>query len=311
MSVSNGHTNENIVLNPGLSRIENHTIPMKNVGYNGDFIKIEDNVTNAILSGLKKVTFIGLISYKHLIIKGIMSGCYLGFATALTLIAQLNGWSKVSSALLFPIGFVILVLLGNELITGNFALVPMTYLSNKFNNIKLLFINWIIVYFMNMFGCLIFALIYYASDTLFGAINTDINGDNYKQLLCLTSNNKTIIYKDNNANGFFGCLCRGILCNWMVTTAVMMSFTSKSTIGKIVAMWLPIFTFVALGLEHVVVNFYILIEALLYNCNDITFGIILLWNWIPVTIGNIIGGILFTGLVYWYLYGKSNKPTLT
>src|SRR5699024_11256235 len=85
------------------------------------------------------------------------------------------------------------------------------------------------------------------------------------------------------------------LCNWMVTTGVVMNFTSKSTIGKIAAMWLPVFIFFAQGFEHAVVNMFVIPAAMMLGA-DISFSDWWLWNQIPVTIGNFISGFLLTGL---------------
>ena len=85
---------------------------------------------------------------------------------------------------------------------------------------------------------------------------------------------------------------------------VMMSFTSKSTSSKILAMWLPIFLFVALGLEHSIVNMFVLPLGLFYDNTPFNAGDWIVWNQIPVTLGNIVGGMIFTGFAYFYIYGR-------
>src|SRR5699024_2690613 len=91
-----------------------------------------------------------------------------------------------------------------------------------------------------------------------------------------------------------------LLCNWMVTMGAVMAFTSQSTIGKIAAMWLPVFIFFAQGFEHAVVNMFVIPAAMMAGA-DIGFGDWWLWNQIPVTIGNLLSGFVFTGLALHYV----------
>jgi formate/nitrite transporter FocA (FNT family) len=101
-------------------------------------------------------------------------------------------------------------------------------------------------------------------------------------------------------------LVKAILCNWMVTLGVVMAFTSQSTIGKIAAMWLPILTFFAQGFEHSVVNMFVIPAGMLLGAR-VSFANWWLWNQIPVTLGNIAGGFIFTGLAL-YLTHRRAQP---
>jgi formate/nitrite transporter FocA (FNT family) len=96
---------------------------------------------------------------------------------------------------------------------------------------------------------------------------------------------------------------KAILCNWMVTLGVVMALTSQSTIGKIVAMWLPILTFFAQGFEHSVVNMFVIPAGMLVGAH-VSVQQWWLWNQLPVTIGNIFGGLIFTGLALHLTYRK-------
>jgi formate transporter len=96
---------------------------------------------------------------------------------------------------------------------------------------------------------------------------------------------------------------KAILCNWMVTLGVVMALTSQSTGGKILAMWLPIMTFFAQGFEHSVVNMFVVPAGILLGAH-VTLGDWWLWNQVPVTLGNLLGGLVFTGLALHYTYGK-------
>jgi formate/nitrite transporter FocA (FNT family) len=98
-----------------------------------------------------------------------------------------------------------------------------------------------------------------------------------------------------------------MLCNWMVTMGVVMAFTSQSTIGKIAAMWLPILTFFAQGFEHSVVNMFVIPAGILLGA-DVSLADWWLWNQIPVTAGNIVGGMVFTGLALYLTHRKVTRP---
>src|SRR5438132_1319340 len=115
-----------------------------------------------------------------------------------------------------------------------------------------------------------------------------------KQLVAVTEV-KTLGYAKAGAWGLVVAVVRGLLCNWMVTLGVVMALTSQSTTGKIVAMWLPIFTFFAQGFEHSVVNMFVIPAGMILGAH-VTIGDWWLWNQLPVTFGNVLGGLVFTGL---------------
>jgi formate/nitrite transporter FocA (FNT family) len=114
-----------------------------------------------------------------------------------------------------------------------------------------------------------------------------------------TAEAKTIGYAAIGAAGFVTCFVKAMLCNWMVCLAVVLAMTTTSAVGKMVAAWLPIFIFFAQGFEHLVVNFFIIPAGMMMGAK-VTILDWLVWNAIPVTLGNIVGGFLFTGLaIYW------------
>merc|ERR1712232_775683 len=110
---------------------------------------------------------------------------------------------------------------------------------------------------------------------------------------------KTTEYEDIGIQGWATAFLKGICCNWMVTMGTIMSFTSKSSIGRIVAMWLPIMVFVAHGYEHAVVNFFVIPAGMMFGANV---KIVQWWFWkqMPVFLGNVIGGCCLTGLPFAY-----------
>jgi formate/nitrite transporter FocA (FNT family) len=115
---------------------------------------------------------------------------------------------------------------------------------------------------------------------------------------------KTTGYAKFGVAGLGTVFIKAILCNWMVTLGVVMGMISRSTTGKIVAAWLPIFVFFAQGFEHSIVNMFLIPAGMLLGAK-VTIVDWWIWNQIPVTIGNFVGGALFTGFALYLTY----KPT--
>jgi formate/nitrite transporter FocA (FNT family) len=95
--------------------------------------------------------------------------------------------------------------------------------------------------------------------------------------------------------GWETAFIKGVLCNWMVTLGAVLAMASRSTIGKVVAMWLPIMTFFAHGYEHSIVNMFLIPTGILSGA-PISLKQWWVWNQIPVTLGNLVSGVLLTGL---------------
>src|SRR5947208_7261481 len=230
---------------------------------------------------------------RDLLTRGLLSGAFLGFATTLAVTASLQTKVGFVGALAFPVGFVMIVLLGLELVTGNFALLPLGVREGKMTLAALLS-NWAWVFLGNLIGSVFYALLF----TLTLAPDSEMA----KQLIAV-SEAKTRGYAKLGGHGLAVVLSKAILCNWMVTLGVAMPMTSQSTIGKIAAMWLPIVTFFAQGFEHSVVNMFVIPAGMLLGAH-VSLGDWWMWNQIPVTLGNIAGGMLFTGLALHLTHAK-------
>lgn len=159
--------------------------------------------------------------------------------------------------------------------------------------------NWFYVIIGHLLGCAVYALLYWVSITSIGS-NTE--HPMIANIISI-SEAKTLSYKALGMEGLVLVFVKAILCNWMVTLGVVMGLTSKSTIGKITAMWLPILIFFAQGFEHAVVNMFVIPMGMMFGAN-VSMGDWWIWNQIPVLAGNLIGGVLFTAL---FLY-LSHKP---
>jgi len=237
---------------------------------------------------------------KDLLLRGFLSGAYLGFSTVLAFTVAIQSQQYYLGALAFPVGFVMIVLLGLELVTGNFATVPMAVMDKK-TGIKDLLYNWAAAFTGNLIGSLAFGFLFFIYITKCGhTYDSDII-----HKVIDVAKSKTLDYKDLGGIGLVTLVTKAILCNWMVTLGVVMGVVSSSTIGKIAAIWLPIFTFFALGLEHCVVNMFVIPSAMLLNA-PINITDWLFWNQIPATFGNIIGGFVFTGLFLYLTLKKKN-----
>jgi formate/nitrite transporter len=243
------------------------------------------------------------LSIRDMLIRGFLAGAFLSYATSLVIVVLSQGLPPIVGAILFPVGFVILVLLGMELATGNFALLPAGFMAGELSFAKLLR-NWSWVYFGNLLGSLLYALLFYLAVTSCGTAGSGAVGDLLKQV----AQKKTLVYMALGSSGWATAVVKGILCNWMVTIGAVLAMVSRSTVGKIVAMWLPIMTFFALGFEHSIVNMFAIPAGMLFGA-PVSVGQWWLWNQIPVTIGNIISGAFFTGVALYATYAMKCVPS--
>lgn len=233
---------------------------------------------------------------RDMVVRGILAGVFLGYATSLALVILSQGLPPIVGAAFFPVGFVMLVLLGLELATGNFALLPVGLMAGEVR-FKELLRNWGWVYLGNLIGSIFYGVLFYLAVTNFGTSNGGVLGE----LLRQTAQKKTMTYMAAGTSGWATALVKGILCNWMITVGTILAFASRSTLGKIAAMWLPVMTFFAHGYEHSVVNMYIVPAGMLFGA-PISVSQWLLWSQLPVTIGNILSGTFFTGLAFYATY---------
>jgi formate/nitrite transporter len=233
---------------------------------------------------------------RDMLIRGILAGAFLGYATSLAIVVTSQGLPPIVGAILFPVGFVMLALLGLELVTGNFALLPAGVMAGTVRITKLLR-NWGWVYLGNLIGSVLYAALFYLAITNWRTGNGGAVADLLKQ----AAQKKTLAYAALGYSGWGTAMVKAVLCNWMVTIGAMLAMVSKSTVGKITAMWLPIMTFFALGFEHSVVNMYVIPSGMMLGA-PISLGQALLWNLLPVTLGNLFAGALLTGMALYATY---------
>ena len=214
----------------------------------------------------------------------ILSGMFLSFAaigsTVASTFIENYSVSKFMAAIVFPMGLILIILLKTELFTGNSLLI--IPLLERNINFKQLIKNLLIVYIGNIIGSLIVALLI-AKTPLVNKI-----GDTFINIM----NTKTSF-------DFMTALVLGILCNFLVCMAVYLGTIVNTVVEKVIVIFIPIFLFIILSLEHSVANmFYLSIGYILDNTSSLS--TILINNLLPVTIGNVIGGMVF-GTIIWYL----------
>jgi formate transporter len=264
-----------------------------------DYAKPADVVTLMIDTSLKKLA----LTPRDLLIRGALSGALLGAATSLAFGAAVTTGQPLVGALIFPVGFVMIVLLGLELVTGSFALLPLAPLDGK-SSWGAVASNWSWVFLGNLIGSMIYGGLLAIALTNMGTAAPAGVAARIVQI----AEAKTIANEALGAAGMVSVFVKAILCNWLVCLGVVMAMTSTSTIGKIAAAWLPIVTFFAQGFEHAVVNMFIIPTGMLMGAKVSVYQW-WVWNQIPVTLGNIVGGFLFTGLALYATYKPATQMT--
>ena len=265
-----------------------------------DYVLPNELVDGMIAAGGKKAT----VSVKNLLLRGFYSGAILGLAVILALTVGLKSGQPWLGSLLFPFGFASIVLFGMELVTGNFALLPMATWAGK-SSWSATFRNWAWVWFGNWIGTAVVAVLMAISLTSGGTVDPASAADGggmwqqvAAKIIALNKTNVVTKYENLQTLGFFLAILRGLIANWLVCLGVTMALVSKSVPGKILACWLPITAFQSMGMEHIVVNQFLHTAGPILG-SGVNFGQVILWNWLPVTIGNIIGGMVFIGMLFY------------
>ena len=239
----------------------------------------------------------------ELLVRSMLAGAFLGVATTLAFTAAGQTGLPIVGALIFPVGFAMIVVLGLDLITGSFALLPMAVMAGK-ATVGQMLTNWIITFIGNYLGSLILAGLMYLSLTSFGQ-----NGGGPAFTPVVEGIKKAVTarsagFYNLGALGIGTAFVRAMLCNWMVCLGVVMAVAATTSAGKIIGCWLPIVIFFAQGFEHAVVNMSLFPLGLMLGA-PATVSQYLLYNELPVTIGNLVGGFLFTGLALYLAYPSS------
>ena len=263
-----------------------------------DYVKPADVAKSMVETGGRKLA----LSIRDLLIRGILSGAILGVATSLAFNGAFTTGQPLVGAIIFPVGLIMIVLLGLELVTGSFALVPLPFLQGE-ASAGAVVTNWSWVFLGNLIGSVAYGALIAIALTDMGAIAPT----GVAARLVAAAEAKTSGYAAFGFAGLVTVFVKGILCNWMVCLAVVLAMSTTSTIGKIATAWMPVFVFFAQGFEHSVVNMFIIPTGMMLGAK-VTVADWWLWNQIPVTLGNVVGGFCFTGFALYWTYKPATTP---
>ncbi|MBL1436890.1 MAG: formate/nitrite transporter family protein [Rhodobacteraceae bacterium] len=261
------------------------------------YLQPSEFVTKMIDAGESKV----FMSTKDTLIRSFMAGAILALAAAFAISINVNTGQPLAGAVLFPVGFCLLYLLGFDLLTGVFMLTPLA-LIDKRPGVTLggIFRNWGLVFVGNFGGAFTVAVFMVITFTYGWSVEPNAIG----QKIGLIGEGRTVGYAEHGAAGMLTLFIRGVLCNWMVSTGVVAAFISTQVSGKVIVMWMPIMLFFYMGFEHSVVNMFLFPSGLLLG-GEFTIMDYLIWNEIPTVLGNLVGGLTFVGLTLYSTHIKT------
>lgn len=252
------------------------------------YVKPPEIATTMLTAGALKAN----LPIRHLLIRGTLSGAFLAVATSMAVNAAVQTKLPIVGAAIFPFGLFLIIILGLELVTGSFALLPVATIEGKKGaEISKVLVNWSWVFLGNLLGSIAYAGLLAISLTMYGAV--EVAGVAAK--LVSIAETKTLGYAAHGVAGMITVFVKAILCNWMVSLAVVASMAAGSVIGKMAAIWGPVMLFFSQGFEHTVVNMFVIPVGMMMGA-EVTIWDWWVWNQIPVTLGNIVGGTIFTGL---------------
>ncbi|BBZ06216.1 formate transporter [Mycolicibacterium doricum] len=261
-------------------------------------------VTKMIDAGEAKA----FMSTRDTVIRAYMAGAILALAAAFAVTVTVQTGNALVGALLFPVGFCLLYLLGFDLLTGVFTLVPLALLDKRRGvTMRGLLRNWGLVFVGNFAGALTVAFMM----AIIFTYGFSVDPNEVGQRLGEIGQSRTVGYAQYGAAGMLTLFIRGVLCNWMVSTGVVAAMMSTSVSGKVIGMWMPIIVFFYMGFEHSVVNMFLFPSGLMLG-GDFSVMDYLLWNEIPTVIGNLVGGLAFVGLTLYATHARTgsewNRP---
>ncbi|WP_426333633.1 formate/nitrite transporter family protein [Paenibacillus silvae] len=232
------------------------------------------------------------------LILGFLAGAFiaLGFLLDIRVIASAPAeWGSIATfigAAVFPVGLILVLIGGGELLTGNMMAVPLAAITRKITPGSMLK-NLFLVTIGNLLGALFVAFFFghvlgLTADGVYLTKVVDMAGHKLH-------------------DSFFQAFISGIGCNWLVALAVWLSYAADTMSGKILGIWFPTMAFVAIGFQHVVANMF-LIPAAIFE-GHYTWGQYVM-NFIPVWLGNLTGGALFVAAAYWMVYLRKTEPAV-
>ncbi|HEX9806101.1 MAG TPA: formate/nitrite transporter family protein [Alteraurantiacibacter sp.] len=244
-----------------------------------------------------------LMSTKDTLIRSYMAGATLALAAAFAVTINVQTGEPLAGAILFPVGFCLLYLLGYDLLTGVFVLCPLAVWDKRpgctWGGVMR---NWGLVFTGNFAGALTTAFLM----AIYFTYGFQTEPSEVGKVLAGVGVGRTLGYAEYGFAGWMTIFVRGMLCNWMVSTGVVGATISTSVSGKVIVMWMPIMLFFYMVFEHSIVNMFLFPTALMMG-GDFTIGDYFWWNEIPTVLGNLVGGVTFTGLMLYSTHYKTSK----
>ncbi|AMN40255.1 formate/nitrite transporter family protein [Rhodoplanes sp. Z2-YC6860] len=254
-------------------------------------------VTKMVDAGESKI----FMSTRDTVIRAYMAGAILALAAWFAVTMTINTGVPIIGAILFPVGFCMLYLFGFDLLTGVFVLAPLALIDKRPGvTIGGVLRNWGLVFIGNFGGAFTVAVMA-AIVTTFGFSSEP---DKVGVAIGHIGEARTLGYAAHGAAGMLTLFVRGMLCNWMVSAGVVGAMISTTVPGKVIAMWMPIMLFFAMTFEHSIVNMFLFPSGLLLG-GHFTWFDYLFWNEIPTVVGNLVGGLAFTGLTLYATHIKT------
>ena len=254
-------------------------------------------VTKMVDAGESKL----LMSTRDTLIRSYMAGAILALAAAFAVSVTVNTGNALVGAMLFPVGFIMLYLMGFDLLTGVFTLAPLAVIDRRPGATwRGVLRNWGLVFVGNFAGALTVA-VFMAIIFTFGFSEAP---NAIGQKLGHIGEGRTLGYSAHGAAGMLTLFIRAVMCNWMVSTGVVAAMMSTSVSGKAIAMWMPITVFFYMGFEHSIVNMFLFPTGLMLG-GQFTLMDYLIWNEIPTVVGNLVGGLTFVGATLYSTHYKT------
>jgi formate transporter len=256
----------------------------------------------------------------NMVVRGFMSGAYIAMGGALATVCSTGimatdaalrygtasaGFSQLILGAVFPVGLIITVLTGAELFTGDAMLAPMAAFIHKISWAQVINL-WIFVYIGNLIGSIFWAyLMANGPFVTFDAAGTATISAFGTRAIAIAGAKVSYV----GMMGMWSAFLKGIGCNYLVNLAILLGICSDDMVGKFFGIWFPIMAFVSSGLEHSVANMYFIPAGIFTS--GLT-GVATTANWvnmwtaniIVVTLGNIVGGLFFVGILYWVAFRK-------
>ena len=264
------------------------------------YVTPSELVSKMIDAGEAKV----FMSTSDTLIRSFMAGAILALAAAFAVTISVNTGEPLAGALLFPVGFCMLYLMGFDLLTGVFTLVPLALVDRRPGvTVRGVLRNWWLVFVGNFAGSLVVAVFMAITFTYGFSEAPNAVGQKIGQI----GEARTVGYAAHGAAGMLTLFIRAVMCNWMVSTGVVGAMMSTSVSGKVISMWMPILIFFYMGFEHSIVNMFLFPSGLMLG-GKFTLADYFLWNEIPTVVGNLVGGPAFVGATLYATHHRTSPP---